>query len=236
MRQRETLPSESHPAVDMLADLVTREDGAIDVPTAALAIARVHYPELDPLPHLESLRRLSGDAADHMAAAGCEDTVEGLSSFFSGTLGFHGNAKDFDDPRNSFLNDVLVRRTGLPITLAIVYIELASACGVECEGIGFPGHFLVRELDGGRVIDPFHKGRELSEQDCHRLLERQGLPSDRWRDEFLQSAGKGEILTRILNNLHRYYSATEDNGRLGVVIEMVRVVRASHRDGGGMMH
>ncbi len=220
----------------MLADLVTREDAAIDLPAAALAIARVHYRELDPLSSLESLRRVCADAAQHMAAVDCEDAVAELSSFFSGTLGFHGNSKDYNDPRNSFLNEVLVRRTGLPITLAVVYIEVAAACGIECDGIGFPGHFLVRELTGGRVIDPFHKGRELNEPDCHRLLERQGLPPDRWREEFLHSASKSDVLIRLLNNLHRYYAGAEDRERLGVVIEMVRLVRASRGTGGGMMH
>ena len=100
----------------------------------------------------------------------------------------------------------------------------------------FPGHFLVRCTDDGRILDPFHKGRRLTEQDCRRLLERQGLPAARWRDEFLAPARKAEILQRMLNNLHRHYASVGDTRRLNMVFAMVRVMRQAGEAGGGLIH
>jgi len=225
-----------HAAVQLFADLVTRDDAEIDLPAAALAIARVEYEKLDPAVHLKTLRGLCEETASDLERTGTRGRPEALSSYFSGRLGFHGNREHADDPRNSCLNQVLARRTGLPILLSIVYMQLAAACGIVCEGIGFPGHFLVRCLADGRIVDPFTKGRQLSEQDCRRLLERQGLPAARWRDEFLAPARKAEILQRMLNNLHRYYVGVGDARRVGIVVAMVRVVRQVGEIGGGLIH
>ncbi len=230
------MPSKPHAAVQVLADLVTRDDAAIDLPAAALTIARVEYDKLDPPVHLESLRRLCDETAAVIERVEDEDKLTGLSRHFADQLGFHGNRDDYDDPRNSCLNQVLVRRTGLPILLSVVYIELAAACGIRCEGVGFPGHFLVRRVDDGRILDPFCKCRDLTEKDCHRLLERQGLPAARWRDEFLSAARKAEILQRMLNNLHRYYAGAGDAPRLRTVVAMLRVMRKVRETGGGLVH
>lgn len=225
-----------HPAVQLLSDLVTRDDDAIDLPAAALAVARVENDDVDPIAHLALLRRFGDEIADHIERVGGDDKLGRFSRYFADELGFYGRNADYDDPRNSCLNQVLARRTGLPILLSLVYIELAAACGIICEGVGFPGHFLVRCIDNGCILDPFHKGRQLTEQDCHRLLERQGLPADRWRDEFLAPARKREILQRILNNLHRHYSSVGDSRRLHLVVSMVRALRLAGQTEGGWIH
>jgi len=220
-----------HPAAGLLSDLVMREDGAINLPAAALCIARVGDPGLDPAPHLQRLDALAEQAYQRVSCAPRAERVSVLGDVFSQELGFHGNSEHYYDPRNSFLNEVITRRTGIPITLSIVYMRLAEEVGVEVEGVGMPGHFLVRELDQGRIIDPYAGARVLTQRDCRRLLEGQGVPRSSWRDDFLRGVTKTEILARLINNLYRYYATAGDTRRQDLLVGMVRVIESA-RDSG----
>jgi regulator of sirC expression with transglutaminase-like and TPR domain len=138
--------------------------------------------------------------------------VTALNDYLFKEERFVGNAAHYEDPRNSFLNEVLDRRTGIPITLAIVYMEVARRAGVPVKGVNFPGHFLLRSpahRGGGYhqdlIIDAFHGGAILSEEACRELLQRHAGEDAVWNDQLLGHATKPQILVRMLVNLKRLY-------------------------------
>jgi regulator of sirC expression with transglutaminase-like and TPR domain len=192
-------------------------EGGDDLAPAALVIARVEYPELDPLPYLDRLDRLGREAGTRLARVDSgsipQARVEALNEYLFAEEGFAGNREHYDDPRNSFLNEVLERRKGIPITLSVVYLEVARRAGLDVEGVNFPGHFLVRcpSLFGpdptaeDLIIDPFHGGALLSEADCRQLL-RQHLGDEAAFDRtLLAAATRRQIVVRMLVNLKRIY-------------------------------
>src|SRR5437762_6981207 len=142
------------------AELVRRDEEAVPLDEAALLIAAHAYPDLDVAAELARLDELAGRCPG--------DELDVLLEYVFGELGFTGNRMDYYDPRNSFLNDVVARRLGIPITLAMVAMEMGRRIGVPLLGVGMPGHFLVRY--GPVVIDPFTGGRRLDEDDCRQLL------------------------------------------------------------------
>jgi regulator of sirC expression with transglutaminase-like and TPR domain len=178
---------------------------------AALALARVEYPTLDAAPYLQRLERM-GEAAAGRLQRNNPSRIATLNAYLYEELGFSGNREHYDDPRNSFLNEVLDRRLGIPISLAAVYLEIGRRAGVRLEGINFPGHFLVRapaDSAGPRtedvIIDPFHAGALLSEVDCRHLL-REQLGEDVAFDHALfATATRQQIVVRMLVNLKRLY-------------------------------
>ena len=185
---------------------------------AAFVIARIEYPRLDPTPYLAKLDAM-GDAARRRIETRAAETgdpspivrVKALNAYLFDEQGFVGNRDKYEDPRNSCLNEVLERRTGIPITLSLLYIEVASRAGVRVDGVNFPGHFLVRcpDLDGagakGIIIDPFHGGALLSEHDCRLLLQRHVGTEVAFDRSLLAPATRPQILVRMLLNLKRIY-------------------------------
>jgi len=191
---------------------------APDLAPAALLVARLEYPRLDASTYLTKLDRLGEAAADRIAALGAGadpmTRITELSSYLFKDQGFVGNRNDYDDPRNSFLNEVLDRRTGIPITLALVYIEVARRAEVGIDGINFPGHFLLKvpthpsatlNSDDQVIVDPFHGGAVLSESDCRNLLRKHTGEEAAFDRRLLTRATKQEILVRMLVNLKRIY-------------------------------
>jgi regulator of sirC expression with transglutaminase-like and TPR domain len=147
-----------------------------DIAPAALALARVEYPALDPEPYLDRIDVMGANAAQRLAGVSVvsSEAITVLNEYLFDEEGFSGNRDNYEDPRNSFLNEVLDRRTGIPISLAVIYMEVARRAGLEVTGINFPGHFLLRAaspvLGDDLIIDPFHGGALLSEFDCRQLL------------------------------------------------------------------
>ena len=199
--------------VPQIADELLRalnEPGEALAP-AALALARVEYPALDSAPYLLRLERM-GEAAAGRLQRDNPSRIATLNAYLYEELGFSGNRDRYDDPRNSFLNEVLDRRLGIPISLAAVYLEIGRRAGLRLEGINFPGHFLVRapaDAAGPRsedvIIDPFHAGALLSEVDCRHLL-REQLGEDVAFDRALfATATRQQIVVRMLVNLKRLY-------------------------------
>jgi regulator of sirC expression with transglutaminase-like and TPR domain len=191
---------------------------------AALLIASLEYRQLDTRPYVALLDALGQEAKRRVAAAPptVDDTPPGadpgayarvavLNDFLFRDQQFVGNETDYEDPRNSFLNEVLDRRTGIPITLALVYMEVARRAGVAVEGINFPGHFLVRCPDArgqgrpGLIVDAFHGGAVLSEDACRALLRRHAGEDADWQPFLEGRATKPQILARMLLNLKRIY-------------------------------
>jgi regulator of sirC expression with transglutaminase-like and TPR domain len=204
------------------AEVVAELERALNAPgndlaPAALAIARVEYPSLNAAPYLALLDYMAGQASARMAAAdgSIEGSVRTLNEYLYDECGFSGNRDSYDDPRNSFLNEVLDRRTGIPISLAVVYIEVARRAGVRIEGVNFPGHFLLRapvgdgtgshRAGGDLIIDPFHGGAILSEVDCRQLLRQHAGDEAAFDPALLNAARRQDIIVRMLVNLKRLY-------------------------------
>jgi regulator of sirC expression with transglutaminase-like and TPR domain len=179
---------------------------------AALAIARVEYPSLNPAPYVAALDRMGREAAARMQEMG-DDSVRAFNEYLYDEQGFAGNRERYDDPRNSFINEVLDRRIGIPISLAVVYLEVARRAGLHVDGVNFPGHFLLRTRDAVAtdarsevvIIDPFHGGAKLSEYDCRQLLRQHVGDEAAFDTALLAPATRHEIVVRMLVNLKRLY-------------------------------
>ena len=201
--------------VDSLIDASSAPDPGLAA--AALVIARIEYPRLQAETYLTRLDAM-GDAArqrieQHQQETGESSTLSCITAFNSYLFDdqhFVGNRERYEDPRNSCLNEVLERRTGIPITLAVVYMEVGRRAGLQVDGVNFPGHFLVRcpELSSrgnGLIIDPFHCGALLSEPDCRRLLQKHVGAEVAFHKALLAPATRPQILVRMLLNLKRIY-------------------------------
>jgi regulator of sirC expression with transglutaminase-like and TPR domain len=174
-----------------------------DLAMPALLIARIEYPTLDVRPYLNQLDVLGREACLRVAAADGALRVHALNRLLFEEMQFTGNSDNYADPRNSFLNEVLDRRTGIPISLAVVYMEVARRAGLQVEGVNFPGHFLVRCQ--GLIIDAFHGGAILSEDACRVLLRRHEGEDATLEPHLQGQASKRQILVRMLVNLKQNY-------------------------------
>lgn len=184
--------------------LLRRPDESINLAEAALLIARNEYPDLATERYLGVLAEMGRDLASRVR--GSRDpyaVIEAMNGYLFDELGFSGNLHDYYDPRNSYLNDVIDRKTGLPITLSLIYIEMGARIGFEVCGVGMPGHFVVKHYtrDGEIVIDPFNRGQVLTEQDCQQRLEKIAGTPVQFERGFLRESTTREILARMLANL-----------------------------------
>lgn len=201
-------------------ELMAGDERAIPLDRVALAIAQAEYPALEAAIYLRRLDELAAELRPRLSPE--ESTarlVAELNAYLFGEQGFHGNPVDYYDPRNSYLNDVLDRRTGIPITLAVVYIEVARRVGLRIEGVGLPGHFIVRAVGSGLLIDPFNGGAILSEADCAERVRQLYGNSLRFGPELLRTSGPREIVTRILGNLKGCYLRRGDLVRAQRAVE-----------------
>lgn len=218
------MPNTRDSLVEGLADLVQRPDDGIDLPTAALVVARVGYPGLDIGHYRTKMRDVVAEALAKLGDTPVEEPAT-LAHVVFEELGFRPNRDEYYDPRNSYLNDVLDRRLGIPISLSLVYIEIAEACGRPTEGVGFPGHFLVRDLESGQVLDPYNGGTEVDKRACLKLLNAAGLKPQQWKDEYLAGVGKRDMLLRMIANLQRIYTERGDAERMGIFSAMTARLR-----------
>jgi regulator of sirC expression with transglutaminase-like and TPR domain len=206
---------------------------------AALVIARLEYPRLDPEPSLRQLDAMGESARLRLERRVSEPgdrsvlaRIRVLNEYLFEELRFTGNIERYEDPRNSCLNEVLDRRTGIPLTLSVVYMEVARRAGLEVDGINFPGHFLVRCADAergerGLIIDPFHEGTLLTEHDCRALLERHAGPDIPFSRTLLTPATRQQILVRMLLNLKRIYVQMRSFPQARVVTELLLALTPS---------
>lgn len=209
------------------ARCVTRPDARIDLARAALWLAAEEYPDLDPevyLGRLESLaervRHARGGRSGGMAA------LNALRQVLAHEEAYRGNTEDYYDPRNSFLNDVLDRKVGIPISLSVVYLGVAERAGVPLEGVNMPGHFLVRLLDPGGplLVDPFQGGTVLTAEQCARRLRATMGDDFRLTDEHLAAVGSRQILVRMLTNLRMIYLEAEDYARALAAVDRIALI------------
>jgi len=223
------------PGLQMFEKILSEKEERIDLARACLMIAEDAYPGLDVERYIGDIERLAIRLRARIPqSGGAEERVVALNQFLYDDLGYWGNTEDYYDPRNSYLNEVLDRRTGIPITLGIVYMELGRRLGLPLEGVSFPGHFLVRlRLRGGAlVLDPFTGGAPQAEDELRRRLER--VIPDRARggvplaelplDEFLEPASNRQILSRVLRNLKGIYREAGKPERVLEVLNRMLVV------------
>lgn len=206
------------------AEIARRPDREIDLGEAALLIAAAEYPALDVGHWLARLDALAESARPHVEPLSCDlQRLVALLSVLYGEYGLRGNADDYYDPKNSFLNEVLERRLGIPISLAVVAIEVGRRVGVPLAGVGFPGHFLLRHgLHPQILLDPFDNGRLLTAHECGELLEKVSAGRIRFRPSLLQPVGPRQILVRMLANLRGIYAYRGEVGKaLGVMDRIV---------------
>lgn len=200
------------------AELVQRPEADIPLDEAALLLAAHAYPGLDVG---AEMARLDG------LASVCESpTVDGLRTLLFEDFGLSGNVRRYNDPRNSFLNDVLTRRRGIPISLSVVTMEVGRRLGLRLSGIGMPGHFLVRSDDDGRLVDPFNGGRLLEPDDVATLYRSLHGPRAPFGPGLLAPVGPRPILVRMLANLRQLYLAAGNARAAGWVYELRAAVPA----------
>lgn len=207
--------------------LVTLPDPAIPLAEAALIMACEEYPQLELSPYLDMLDHMAQVAGEKRTSSDSpRETVEKINSVLFESFGFRGNPDDYYDPRNSFFNDVLDRRIGVPITLSTVYIEVSRRLNFPIAGVGMPGHFIVKYFDPREefFIDPYNRGAILTREDCRdRLHERYGDALE-FSDRLLGRATHRQILWRMLNNLKDIYLKGHATDKCLSIVDMMLMI------------
>ncbi|MGB3291835.1 MAG: tetratricopeptide repeat protein [Phormidesmis sp.] len=201
------------PAGQRFYQEVQKADGRIDLAAAALYIAQEEYWDMDPKRYLEVLNDMAADVRSRLPKNRYPlKVIQTLNEYLFGELKFSGNRLDYYNPDNSCLNCVIDRRLGIPITLSLVYLEIAHRIRFPMVGVGMPGHFLVRPvIDEMEVfVDPFTQGEILFVADCRNKFESLHGSQVEWRPEFLSGVLPKSFLARMLLNLKRAYLKIED--------------------------
>lgn len=209
-----------------LSELLASQEH-FDLVDASLLVALEEYPELDLARERERIEEIARTAASRVEGlANPFARLDALRTYLFEELSFRGNQEEYEDPRNCYLNEVLDRRVGIPLTLSILLLEVARTAGFEVKGIGLPGHYVSRLAFGGRalLVDAFHGGHVITPEDCRELVIRAtGRPS-LYRPELLEGASARTTLCRLLLNLKRIYLAREDYTRALAAVERLLLV------------
>lgn len=208
-------------------ELASLDEGYFPLDRAALTIALEEYPEL----RIEDyLRRLDGFAASAEVLIGENRSVGNVLDCLNQVLfvqeGLRGNTEDYYDPRNSFLNEVLDRKQGIPISLSLIYMEVARRINFPIHGVGFPGHFIVKHVEGERetLVDPFNGGRILTLKNCQELLDRVYGGNMQVQPAYLQTMSKRAIISRMLFNLKGIYYQKDEYGKALSIVDRILIL------------
>lgn len=206
-----------------------RQGEELDLAEGALLIAQTEYPDLDIGRYLARLDRMAEEAQAGFGGPDLSAALRRLNVYLFEEQGFRGNAEDYYDPRNSFLNDVLDRKTGIPIALSVVYMELGRRLGLPIQGIGLPGHFVVQYQGDTEtsIIDTFNRGAVLDASDCEALVARATGRAIELRPEHFRPVGKRQILARMLLNLKGIWLSREEWAKALAVIERLLAIEPS---------
>lgn len=210
--------------MEELLRLLSGQDEAVDLDRAALQLATAHYPDLEIEPFVQILDSYARELSARLGRrAGGSEYVAAANQYLFGELGFAGNKQDYYNPENSCLNRVITTRLGIPITLAVMYMEIGRRLERPVYGIGLPGHFLVQYNDGrfSVFIDPFHSGSILSSSECFRLAGEASGAAVRPDPQLLEPVSKRQIVIRMLNNLRGIYLSSRAYGKALQVLNLL---------------
>ncbi len=206
---------------------IDREDREINLAKAALHYARNEYSDINLEQYLVSLDRMARDIKEHLPETRYPlKVIQSINQYLFEELGFTGDTKDYYNPENSFINKVIDRRSGIPITLSIVYLEIAERLDFPMVGIGMPGHFLIRPdfEDAGIFIDVFNKGEILFPQDCQEKLKQIYQSPVELEASFFEPVSKRRMLARMLTNLKYIYFKKEQFVKALSAIEAILIL------------
>jgi regulator of sirC expression with transglutaminase-like and TPR domain len=242
----ERFPPTSYNRVMNLEEVLTKlgrqSDADFDAAEILLHLARDEYSDLDIEAYLSEINAMAHEAR-RLLRGKLPDRVHGLCRYLFHEMGFRGNTVEYYDPRNSYLNEVLDRRTGIPISLSILVMAVGARAGLPVVGIGLPGHFVVKSIEGGEEVlfDPFHGGRQLSASECEILVRQVTGMNFEANKNTLRPLPLRWIIARVLTNLKTVYFHQEDYLRTIRVIQRLRQLTPQdlvlHRDLGiSLMH
>ena len=217
---------------DELVQLAAQQDDQMDLEHGAFLIARYAYPTLDVLSYRRQLDGMAQEVRDRIGPrASSEETVKTLNRYLFTEQGFKGNTKNYYELENSYLNCVIDRRMGIPISLSVVYLLIGKRLGLPVHGIGMPGHFLVKyESDRYKIfVDCFNGGALLTEKNCQRFLTEAGYGCD---DKYLQHSPVRAILSRIIKNLLAIYSKLDEPTKKTRLTTFIELLGAEIKEGG----
>ena len=204
--------------------LVTLPDCAIPLAEVALLMACEEYPQLEISPYVDKLDEMANMAQRSIRAADTPvQRVEKINAVLFETFGFRGNTEDYYDPRNSFFNDVLDRRIGIPITLSAVYLEVSRRLNLPVSGVGMPGHFVVKYANRTEefFLDPFNGGQILTREDCRARIQNRYGDSIQFDERLLERVTNRQILSRMLNNLKVIYLKAQAFDKGLAIVDMM---------------
>jgi regulator of sirC expression with transglutaminase-like and TPR domain len=214
-------------ARQQFTEMISREDELIELDRAALLIAAEEDPQLEIENYLNLLdsfarraRELDSPEAEPL------ERITRLTDLLFNDLGFRGNVENYYDARNSFLNEVIDKRRGIPITLSVILIEIARRIGLKIQGVGMPGHFIAKYADDELeiLIDPFNSGQVISEERCREIYEEMYGSEQNFRRSFLSAITKRQILNRMLLNLKSIYANSRSHQKTLSVIERLLLI------------
>lgn len=208
----------THPAAarQRFLELTQRPEPFLDLVEASLVIALEEYPALDIDGYLRRVDGWSDAIRERVEGSrDIERIVEEINRLLFEEEGFHGEAENYYDPRNTFLNEVLDRHAGLPLALSIVYLEISRRLGIDMSGVALPGRFLVKVCGtwGTIFIDPFDEGRVLTTAECQKIMDEVYGGGVRLREHHLRSSSRREIVGRVLSHLKSIYLSSNDLSR-----------------------
>ncbi len=203
---------------------IQQPDERIDLAKAALYIAQEEYPNIDAEEYLNAFDTMALELQERLPSQRYPlRVIQSINQYLYDDLGFAGNVEDYYDPRNSYLNDVIERRLGIPITLALVYLEVARRIDFPMVGVGMPGHFLIRPdiPDTEIFIDTFNGGEIMFPQDCQERLTQFYQQPVQLQPEFLATVSKRQILARMLANLKYIYLNQQELEKALAAVERI---------------
>ncbi|MGH7846595.1 MAG: SirB1 family protein [Candidatus Binatia bacterium] len=211
-------------------EAVCRPEEQIDLARASLAIAQAEYPDLDIGRYLSKMEEMAEEVRSRAGENADPPRLIATLNFILFTReGLRGNSTDYYDPKNSFLNEVIERKRGIPISLSVIYMEVGRRAGLKLAGVGFPGHFLVKHMGAEEeiIIDPFHRGAILSPEELQDRLDQVYAGKVALDKDFLAAASKKQILFRMLNNLKSTYLQQEDFARALSIVQCMLILEPS---------
>ena len=190
-----------------------------DLESACFILAKIEYPELDIQQYVNKIDQLALETERRLyGIQGEKDKVEVINHFLFDEKGFHGNEKSYYEPENSYINKVLDRQTGIPISLSAIYLFLAGRLNLPVCGVGFPGHFLLKYRSNSRpfFIDAFNSGQILSQQECEHFLRKRGYA---FHPYYLNTSESRDILARMIKNLVLIYLQKNQQNKINTLVK-----------------